>query len=166
MSFSYQRLSRDEAEKSRQFPLLEPGIYNFRVKEAKFEMSNQGINRDPNKPSNPMIKLELSINDSDGIEHTIYDYLIETKRMGWKARHFCDAVGLSQEYDSLQFNEKLCLNRRGKASIIFQAGTRKPDGTYYKDKNAVEDYVMNDIGQTKSEIEKKKDEFFDDSIPF
>jgi hypothetical protein len=53
MSFTYDVLaSEDEVQKAREFPLLDPGIYNFAVIESKFKYSQAG---------NPMIQLTLRV---------------------------------------------------------------------------------------------------------
>ena len=136
--FSYTPMTEDQCEKERQFPLLEPGVYDFKVIEAKAQNSSSG---------NPMIALELRIITKEGVEFNVFDYLVATAKMMWKTKHFCDTVGLANEYMDGSFTEKYCLGRNGKAMVVYQEGKKKPDGNgYYKDKNAIEDYVMSDKG--------------------
>lgn len=169
MSFRYEPLTEEEAEKARQFPLLEPGIYNFEVVKSEFQMSNTGKYKNPQKPSNPMIKLEMIVWDSSGKEFIVYDYLVGTKNMEWKTRNFCKSVGLFDQYENKKFNEDLCIGRSGKASIVVQPGQKKviqpgqdkKEVTYYKDKNGIEDYIFDE-----KEEKNKEDESFDDNIPF
>ncbi len=156
MSFSYEPMTEEQCEKERQFPLLEPGIYNFTVNKAEYKRSHKGT---------PMIELNLTIWDEHGKEYHVFDYLIATPKMEWKTRHFCDSIGLTKEYDDKKFNEHLCVNRSGKAEVIFQKGKAKDGGGFYKDKNAIEDYVMTDQGAQK-QTTANVDDFKDDSIPF
>lgn len=159
MSFSYNPMTEEEAEKERQFPMLEPGTYNFEVMKSEFKMSNTGQYRNPNKPSNPMIKLQLLVWGSDGKEYTVFDFLVGSKNMEWKTRHFCRAVGLLKEYEAKTFNESICEGKSGKVSIIQQKGQPKEGGGFYQDKNAVEDYISDESTKT-----TKPD--FDDDVPF
>jgi uncharacterized protein DUF669 len=159
MSFSYPLLSAEECEKERQFALLDPGIYNFQVMEANYKTSKTG---------NPMIELKLKVWDNAGKEFTVMDYLVGTKNMTWKTLHFCDAVSLANEYKSGTFNELFCIARSGKASVTIQPGNKKDDGTYYKDRNQIEDYVMTDQGAHKVQLNHKQnnEKPFDDDVPF
>jgi|ERR1700689_2351016 len=159
MSFSYPLLNEQECEKERQFALVDPGIYNFQVMQASFKNSKTG---------NPMIELKLKVWDNAGKEFTVMDYLVGTPNMTWKTLHFCDAVNLSKEYQSGSFNEMLCSGRSGKASVTIQPGNKKDDGTYYKDRNQIEDYVITDNGAHKFETNTKvnNEKMFDDDIPF
>lgn len=163
--FDYEPMNEEECEKAKQFELLEAGIYNFKVVEAIAKNSKSG---------NPMIQILIKITDQNGVEHGIYDYLVSTRQMMWKFKHFCDSIGLSKEYENKQFQTHLSLWKTGKASIGFQPGNKKDDGTYYRDKNIVEDYVMTDQGAVKVELgkhystygAKPKEEFIDSDLPF
>jgi hypothetical protein len=155
MSFTYEPLTEEQCNKEKQFKLLEPGIYNFQVFGSEFKHS---------KTNNPMIVLKLLIWDNDGKEHTLYDYLVSTPNMMWKTLHFCKAVGLEKEYLDMKFNENLCINKSGKASVNYQVGKKKEDGTFYPDKNGIEDYIFDE--NTVSKEKSKEDNFFNDAVPF
>lgn len=154
--FTYEPLTQEQCEKENSFPLMEPGTYNFQVLESKYKLSKTGNN---------MIELILTVWDNNGKEFHIYDYLVATPKMMWKTLHFCKAVGLEQEYLGKKFNEDLCINRSGKVDIIYQAGQSNPNGGKYPDKNGVEDYVLLETAIPGVAV-LKKDNFFDDSIPF
>lgn len=156
--FSYTPVSREEAEKESQFPLMEPGIYNFTTVSATFEISKPKLDKKTGEtiPGNPMIKLQHVVWDGEGKEHTVYDYLISTKKMAWKTIQYCDAVGLSKVYDEGKFNEHSCQGKSGKVSIIIQAGQAKEGGGFYKDKNSVEFYVK----------DESPEQPFNDDLPF
>lgn len=161
MSFNYPALSEQEAQSER-FTLLDDGIYNFTITKATGKMSKPK----PGKESSPMIELQITVWDNLGHEHYLYDYLIGSRNMAWKVRHFCEAVGLSKEYESGQFNEYMAQGKSGKAQIGFQAGKPKEGGGLYKDKNVIDDYVMTDQGAHKVPLASQKDDFINDEIPF
>jgi len=157
MSFTYSRMTEEEAIKAREFPLLEKGVYNFTVMESKFKRSQAG---------NPMIELKLRITH-DGKEFNVFDNLISMPSMEWKTIHFCRVTGLEIEYDNQQFNERLAAGKRGKCMISRIEAKPKNDGSgeFYKAKNVVDDYVSTDT-IAPSKTEGQGAEFFNDSIPF
>jgi hypothetical protein len=159
-------MPRDEAENAR-FQLLPDGEYSFKVVEAQARTSSKG---------NPMISLKLCVWDKDGREHLLFDYLVNTSMMEWKTIHFCDAVGLTKEYDSGNFTDYMCLNKVGKAKIETQGARPKPDGSgSYGPRNVVADYIrpgaedtqkfVKALGGGKKE-QKAEQDFTDDDIPF
>jgi hypothetical protein len=158
MTWDYEPVTEEQIEAERSYPLLEDGVYNFQVLVAKEKLSSTG---------NAMIALELLVWNHDGKEFKVFDNLMAMKNMQWKAKHFCDTTGLAKEYAAKEFNADMALGKTGKVSIITQVGKPKGDGTNYKDKNAVEDYVLTDKGATRSDAAQPapKDEFSDD-IPF
>lgn len=161
MSYSYPVMSEEEVQNER-YSLLEDGVYNFTVTKATGKMSKPK----PGKESNPMIELQITVWDGQGREHYIYDYLVGSRNMAWKTKHFCDSVGLSKEYSGGDFNEFMAERKSGKAQIGFQAGKPKEGGGMYKDKNVIEDYVMTDSGAKKAPLAKDQDNEFSDDVPF
>lgn len=164
MSFAYEVYKDEELNDGRGFSLLEPGIYNFQVLDA--------INKPSQSSGNPMITLKLNVWDDNGKEYKITDYLVSQKNCAWKIKHFCESVGLIKEYEDHKFDENLCLDKCGKASIVYQIGKEipydklngKPIGTRYPDKNAVEDYVVTDKGANMAK--SANDSFRDCDVPF
>ena len=160
--FPYKKLTKEECEeqmKSKKIYFLVPkGIYDFEVVESRFKISNSG---------NPMISLILKITDNQGVERLIFDNLIAIDMWEWKTRHFCDSVGLEKEYDEDKFNDNVCLFQRGKLSLGIQKGNKKDDGTFYPDKNVVDDYLPRTANQgsvAKAMASVVGD--LDDAIPF
>ncbi len=139
MSFQYDVMSEEQAQKAREFPLLPDGIYDFAVIESKFKFSQNG---------NPMIELKLRI-IHEGQEFNVFDNLIATKMMTWKTKHFCETTGLEKEYLAGKFNEHLCGGKRGTCAISSVGarpknnGKLNPDGTpeTWKAKNEIQDYL-------------------------
>jgi len=101
MSFNYEVLDEEQAQKAREFQLLPDGIYDFAVTESKLKYSKSG---------NAMIELKIRI-IHEGQEYNVFDNLIATRNMVWKTKHFCETTGLQKEYLAGQFNESLCPQR-------------------------------------------------------
>lgn len=168
--FTYQVVTKEEAERSRK-SLLEPGEYEFAVINAISAMSNTNPKyADPSKPSNPMIVLELTVWDKEGHEISIKDYLVSSEKMNWKIIHFCESVGLMQEYETGKFNENYCKGKIGKLILGIQKGKIKDDGTMFDDKNSVKDYIKEFVTPLKSSIlqplKAANSNFKDDDLPF
>lgn len=147
--------SREEVETAN---LLDPGLYKFRVIESEDKISQAGAD---------MIKLKLSIIDSEGIEHIVFDYLLES--MLFKILHFCDTTDLTSKYESGTLGAKDCIDKEGCVSIIIQ----KSKDPMYSDKNSVKDYkCMSEYKPTEkkksqSQINKEDDSLFDEGdLPF
>lgn len=133
MSFTYPKLSEEEAQKAREFPLLPDGIYDFEVTEARYKMSQSG---------NPMIELKVKIKHN-GQDFNVFDNLIGTPNMTWKTRHFCASTGLLAEFEAETFNERMAIHKRGICQIGNVGERPKNDGSgkSWKAKNEVEDYL-------------------------
>jgi len=115
------------------YGLLQDGIYDFEVVEARDRVSRSG---------NDMIELKLKLWDKSGGVKIIFDYLLEA--MAYKLRHFCSVTGLIQKYEEGSLQAMDCIGRCGRAEIIIQPGAGKQTGGYYPDKNSVKDYITND----------------------
>lgn len=133
----YTKVSREEADKPREFPLIEPGVYRFQVNKASLRTSKNG---------NPMMAVEISVWD-DSRTYNIFDYLVNIPSMTWKIRHFADSLNLGKEYDNDTLEPEMCVGLYGMADINIQPAK---DG--YAAKNIVVDYVLNEQGQVKSEV--------------
>lgn len=157
MTWDYEPVTEEQIEAERSFPLQEDGIYNFQVLAAKEKISSTG---------NSMIALELLFWNHDGKEFRVFDNLMAMRNMQWKSKHFCDSVGLAKEYAEKKFDADMAIGKCGKASIITQLGKDRPEGGKYKDKNAVEDYVLTDKGATRSDATSAPKDEFSDDIPF
>lgn len=133
MSFVFVPKSDTEIHEIQNRSLLPEGIYPFLVKDIVESTSSKG---------NAMLEILLSFIDTNGGERNIKDYLTATDQMIFKLKHFCDAIGLAEDYAKGSVITQKCIGRSGKASIGTQKGNAKPDGTgYYPDKNNVKDYI-------------------------
>lgn len=133
--------------------LLKDGVYPFIVKDIKATFSQ--------KSGNEMLEVRLGIMDEQGHERNLRDYLMATETMIFKLKHFCETLGLEEDYAKGNINPFVCVGRSGKVIVATQKGQAKDDGTgYYPDKNSVRDYVKQEVLQ---KVEKAP---FDDDIKF
>ena len=121
--------SREEIAR---WKLLKPGIYDFEVMRAEETTSKSS--------GNPMVKIKIRV-FHDGGEAHIYDYITSTQVE--KLCAFCDAVGLSKEYDAGDVKSDDMEGRSGRVKIGIEDEKPKNDGTDAKwpAKNKVKDYV-------------------------
>jgi len=113
--------------------LLEPGDYDFEVKKAEAKNSAKG---------NEMISLYLSVWNHDGLSTLVFDHLINIESMEWKTRHFADAVGLRESYDSGEIYPEDCVGLSGVVRIGIENESKdNTSGKIYPKKNIAEDYV-------------------------
>jgi len=131
--FAFNSLTDEEILAVQNEGLLPDGIYPFIVRAINPKTSSSG---------NPMLEVKVGILDKDGNERVITDYLVATKKMMFKLKHFCEAVGFEEEYKNGQFDPARCINKRGQTLIGVQKGNIKPDGfSFYADKNIIKDYI-------------------------
>lgn len=161
MSYSFNPKTDEEIEKGN---LLEDGIYNFQVAKSENKISSA---------NNPMAKLTLKVWDDNGVVNHVFDYLVfsDVNMCIKKVKHFCDAVGLIEEYKKGQIPEELEAYA-GKVEIKFEEGqlipddklNGKPKGSKYPAKNIVVDYIQHHKDTANSKV---TDDFEPDSeIPF
>jgi hypothetical protein len=147
------RFQPKSEEEIQTMSLMHPGIYDFEVIKATDKVSRSG---------KEMIELQLSVWDTNGKPHTIYDYLMDA--MAYKLRHFTEVAGLIDKYNAGIIDEADCLGKSGSVEIIIQKGQPKPDGGFYSDKNSVKDYI---VGKPRNNRETKEEEItFSDDVPF
>ena len=130
---SRDEIEKDADERKREMnrkSLLKPGIYDFEVMRAEETTSRAG---------NAMIKLKVRV-FHDGGEAHLYDYLVSTQVE--KLCAFCDAVGLSKEYDAGDVKSDDMEGRSGRAKIGIEDEKPKEDGEgNWPAKNKVKDYL-------------------------
>lgn len=108
--------------------LLRAGIYPFEIIEASDQQSKSG---------NDMIKLAIKVWDSEGSEHYVYDYLLES--MAYKLRHAAEACSLLDKYESGELLASDFVNKTGSLKIAI----KKDKMGQYPDSNQVNDYIFN-----------------------
>lgn len=154
--YTFTPMTEEEIQSSN---LLEDGDYDFEVVKSTRKIS---------KANNPMAELQLNVWDKEGRQHLVYDYLIfSTVPLNIKKiKHFCEAVGLHEEYNKGSIPEELerCFgsahfSKQNGAEIPNDKLNGKPIGSRYPDKNVVDDYI-------KKETKQSNPLPFDDTIPF
>lgn len=71
--------------------IIADGIYDFEILSADDDTSQNG---------NDMIHLKTKVFKADGGFIFVDDYLVNTEKMQWKIKHFCESVGLEAEYQA------------------------------------------------------------------
>lgn len=123
--------------------LLEPGEYDFEVKDATDKTSKAG---------NEMIALELDILTRSG-RWKAFDYILEA--FPRKLNHFAKAVGLEAKYEQGEITAQDCLRKQGRCEIEIE-----PAAGNYPAKNIVTDYLAKQ-GQPASNVPEGIDD-----VPF
>lgn len=132
---SREEIEKDADERKKEMnrkSLLKPGIYDGEVMRAEETTSKSS--------GNPMIKLKVRI-FHDGGEAHLYDYIVDTQVE--KLCAFCDAVGLSKEYDAGDVNSDEMEGRAFRAKIGIEDEKPKDDGSDEKwpAKNKIKYYL-------------------------
>lgn len=132
--------------------LLPAGTYPFQVLEATDKQSKAG---------NDMIALKLGIEDSNGSQRAVFDYLLEA--MEYKLRHFAEAVGLLKAYEKGELHAEMLVGLSGECRIAIKAASGG-----YDPKNEVKDYIKGGVDVVEPAKKSKKDEQddMDSEIPF
>lgn len=149
MSYSFKPMTEEEFST---YKLLEEGDYEFEVVKSTRKTSKSG---------NAMAELNIGVWDKEGKQYFIYDYLVfsNVPLNIKKIKHFCDAVGLQDQYkqgiipDALEGNS-------GKVSIGTKDKESNGNGGFYPAKNFVIDYISSNSKK------EKTDNFIDDELPF
>lgn len=152
--YTFTPMTEEEIQAS---SVIEAGTYDFEVIKATRKISKKG---------NPMAELNINVWDKEGKQHTLFDYLVFSSQPLniKKVKHFCDATGLSKEYERGKLPEEM-ENLYGKVCLDIQDEQPKEGGGFYPKKNVVVDYIVAAQGTTRAE--NKKDDFKDDiDLPF
>lgn len=146
--FSFEALSDQEIMQER--GILPEGIYNFQVIKAEKRISSAG---------NPMLELKLKVWDANGKTYTVRDFLVATRKMAWKIKHFWESVGQPEKYNG-QFTISDCLNVCG----LFRCVVEKDSNGY--DQAKVQDYVTNKppVFSQERKADTKEPDFIDDDL--
>lgn len=160
MSLSYFEFPVLTDEEIESLGFLEEGIYEFVIEKAEPGISKAG---------NKKIDLTLKVIDR-GNHRFVFDCLVATENMAYKIKHLCESVGLSAAYEAGKLCPDVLIGRNGMLELYHQKGNVKPDGTKYKDKMAVRDYLSEKgDARHKSPVNKPIDNnqpVLNDDIPF
>jgi hypothetical protein len=65
--------------------------------------------------------------------------------MIFKIKHFCEAIGLEEDYTNGALNLQKMIGRSGQLKLGIQKGKKKDDSDdFYPDKNNVKDYIKSE----------------------
>lgn len=119
--------------------LLPDGIYSFIVRNATLGVS---------KANNSMFIVQLAIVHETGSVRIIKDFLIANEEMIFKLKHFCEAIGLEEDYRNGALILEKMNGRSGQLKLGIQKGKQKEDKSgFYPDKNNVKDYIKGTVEQ-------------------
>jgi hypothetical protein len=145
----------EQEEKERKERFLWPAgtIVDYEISSALEKLSKKG---------NQMIEVGVIIYNDKGENQQIVDYIGEWNL--FKLKHICEANGMIERYEAGHVSDTDLYYKTGKAKIGIQKGQQKDDGSFYADKNFIQDYLKDAVGK-KVETKKSDDVFFDD-VPF
>jgi len=104
---------------------LTPGDAEFTVVDAEDCVSKQ---------QNQMIKLQLRVCDSKGVEGTVFDYIVASAQ--WKIKNLLDSIGKGELYEKGALKPADLIGESGHAVIYIQKDMKGEFG----DRPKVKDY--------------------------
>lgn len=115
------------AQQRSDFPVLQPGEYDFELENATRKKSSKGKD---------MWELQLRFEQPNGPDVKVWDYITEQENMQWKFLQLFDCLGVQ-----IEDTEKLkdAIGETGKAKVSIDKG----DGQH-KERNRVEKYIAKD----------------------
>lgn len=119
----------------RKFVLLPAGTYQFTVADVKHKQSKAG---------KPMWEIQLDVDNPNGSNVYVFDYIVEQDNMAWKFGDFFKCIGIYHEGMSTDEMTK-AVGENGWVKIIVQ-----PAQGAWDESNKVKGYV------TKKTAEKKE----------
>lgn len=161
MNWDYEVLNEDQAMAQR-FQLLPDGEYDAYVESFEPKISSSG---------NQYVNLLLNIFDNNGKPHPVFDIQMTLPSMVWKMRHFCYSAGLEESFEAKKYHPSMSVGKKVRVFLRTKKGDEipfnklngKPVGSKYPDKNVIDDYL---VGNKIVPIDTKKEDFFDDPVPF
>ena len=99
----------EEANASGGFAPWPAGDYDFEVHDASEELSKAS--------GREQIKLTLYVFNEDGNKRTVFDYLGSDEKSAWKVRHFCEAIGLLDDYESGELDVRDIEGKTGRCKL-------------------------------------------------
>lgn len=134
--------------------LLTAGEYDFEVTGAEETESKKG---------NEMVALKVRVFDMDGRGHQILDWLVSIDSSAYKNRHFAEATGLLDEYESGNLPASIMIGKTGRCKVVIKKDTTGQ----YGDKNGIADYLKPKVASTRRAAPAKSvSADLDDEIPF
>ena len=127
------------------FPVLQPGEYDFEVENAKLVKSSKG---------DDMWKIQLRFEQDNGPDVTVFENVVVKDTMMWKFNSFFSSIGMDADDTDMV---KDAIGETGRARVVIEKGTNG-----YQDRNAIKSYIPKEKPQAKKKAAKPEEE----DLPF
>lgn len=155
-TIAYEVLTEEEMNQER--GILRPGFYPAEIVSAEPKTSKTS--------GNPMVELKVKVWDDAGRVTTLFDYIVFTRKMAWKIKHFWESAGKPEKYDGA-FR---CDDAMGLSCFLETALEEGDKGQRAKIKDYIteEEYkkAKADEATVNQKIAASKADDFDDEVPF
>lgn len=150
-----EQFATEATERANKYVWPAGSIVDYEIKGAIEKLS---------KKNKPMIEIDVDVYNAKGEALSLKDWLGEWSL--FKLKHICDANGMEAEYKAGTVHDYDLVGKTGKAKLGIQKGEQRDDGSFFSDKNTIQDFLKPDAlakaVAKKAEIDKE----LDDSIPF
>lgn len=155
MTFNFKPKTDEEIERMN---LLSDGAYRFTVRNAVETVSKSG---------NPMVRLDLEIYGHDGGSTFITDYMVSSEKMAWKIKHFCETLGLLEQYQKGMLDTPNLIRSEGYAQVVTEKRSEYPARNKVKDYGKPKEKKANTIlSPTKADPNNPLELKEDEDLPF
>jgi hypothetical protein len=156
MTFNFHPKTDEEIERMH---LLPDGTYRFTVRNALETVSKE--------KGNPMVRVDLEIYGHDGGSSLMSDYLVASDKMAWKIKHFCDTLGLLEQYQKGNLEAQNLIRLEGYAQVVTEKRSEYPARNKVKDYGKPKSTKTNSIlSPTKPDPNQSLEQNDDSDLPF
>lgn len=127
------------------FPVLQPGEYDFEVENAKLVKSSKG---------DDMWKIQLRFEQDNGPDVTVFENVVVKDTMMWKFNSFFSSIGMDADDTDMV---KDAIGETGRARVVIEQGTNG-----YQDRNTVKAYIPKEKPKAKEKAAAPES----DDLPF
>lgn len=155
-----EQIAQEEKERKEKFLWPAKTVCSYEIEGAIEKTSKNG---------NEMIQLSVKVYRDDGAEQVIHDYIGDWNV--FKLKHICEQNGLADKYAAGEIHDLDMFHKTGRCVLNVQKGGPKDDGSFYADKNGIQDYLVTgdsavDSSAKKTAKAQKEARELDDEIPF
>lgn len=155
MTFNFHPKTDEEIERMH---LLPDGTYRFTVRNAVEAVSKSG---------NPMVRIDIEIYGHDGGSILTSDYLVSSDKMAWKIKHFCDTLGLLEQYQKGGLEAQNLIRLQGYAQVVTEKRSEYPARNKVKDYGKPKEKKSNNVlSPQKADPNKPLELKEDEDLPF
>ena len=122
------------------FPVLQPGEYDFEVENAQLVKSSKG---------DEMWKIQLRFEQDNGPDVTVFENIVVRDSMQWKFNSFFSSVGMDADDTDMI---KDSIGETGRARVVIEKGTNG-----YQDRNTVKAYSPKEKPKAKKKAAKTEE---------